>query len=791
MRFLAAFIGVLLSLTSLAQQEFSYRVAVVDEDGEPLSRIEVLLEEDRRLKYPSFDGEWFIFEFQSNKEKEFIAVIQTGDIDGPTSPKTDYFTVYPDSVNVLKVKHVYTVLAPVDVSSSLTSGSVGLRNNGSVIDDDHIQERAGNSLSEAIDVLPGVHAVNTGAGIAKPMIRGYIGNRVQVMDNGIRQEGQQWGMDHGLEIDQFSVDEVEVISGPSAIAEGPGMLTGVVRINPKWRSIERGFSGSIQGLSKSNNRLFGGSGLLNYRTQDQRLIISARASIQDFGDYQVPEDQFIYNGFILPLPDGVLKNTAGTEINFKADARYMFRSDEYLTYSFSVFDHTVGLFPGATGIPRAFDIGVIGDRRNVATPNQETRHYKHIFQYHLDRGYYTHELNFGAQQNIRRERSQPHGHGLTYIDSSNTLALGLDLTSIEAKYTLEFAKDNYSVSGGFNYQNKANRISGWEFLIPANDRNEFGSFLLMQWRTAVWNYSAGVRIDGAHTDVQGHSQPYYADTDSLVERVAPFTLMQIRPSVTFGMSRQFGDHGFNGHVSYLNRLPAVNELASNGVHHGTFRHEVGNPNLNPESGYVGEVNTFLNYHPFTMKLTGFGGYYSNFIYLNPSGRFSPLPDAGQLYQYEQSAMVQFGGEVSATYDQYLGSRSWNDYMLHFTLIGEYVNATSTETGLPLPFQPPLGLTFIPEFESSGKSTSWKVGTEFQWNAAQNRVARNEAPTPGYGLIHLYIGYDDKTTSGREWGVSLRIQNLTDQSYLRHLSRYRILNLPEQGINFILQANYSF
>ncbi|KAB2814292.1 TonB-dependent receptor [Phaeocystidibacter luteus] len=790
MRILYLFAAFCIAVTTFAQEEQLYKVVIVDQDEEEVTSAYLELSDGRKVAFPQYDGR-FVYSFKSSNSSEFIKVVQTSGIGIPEGPKVDYFTVYPDSINVLEVKRIYSVLPPVDVGSTLTSGNIKFRSSGAALDDDHIRERAGNSLSEAIDVLPGVHAVNTGVGIAKPMIRGFIGNRVQVVDNGIRQEGQQWGMDHGLEIDQFSVDEVEVISGPSAIAEGPGMLTGVVRINPKWESIKTGFSGTIQGLGKTNNRLYGGSGLLNYRSTNQRLIVSARASVQDFADYRVPDDQFIYNGFILPLPNGILKNTAGTELNFKADVRYMFNSDEYLTYTFSVFDQVVGLFPGATGIPRAFDIGEIGDQRNVATPNQETRHYKHIFDYQVSRGYYTHTLNIGIQENIRRERSQPHGHGLTYIDSSNTLALGLNLTSIEAKYSTEYAKDNYSLSGGLNYQNKANRISGWEFLIPAYDRNEFGAFFLMKWRTSDWNYSAGVRLDGANTNVQGHSQPYYAEPDSLVERVAPFTLLQVRPSVTLGLSKQLGNHGINGHVSYLNRLPAVNELASNGVHHGTFRHEVGNPDLDPESGYVGELNAFLNFEPLSIKMTGFGGYYSNFIYLNPSGRFSPLPDAGQLYQYEQSAMVQFGGEVSATYDIYLGSKAWNDYLLHLTLIGEYVSATSTETNLPLPFQPPLGVTFIPEFERTGERSSWSVGSELQFVAAQDRVARNELTTPGYGLIHIYAGYSDVLSNGNEWGVSVRIQNLTNQSYLRHLSRYRILNLPEQGINFILQVKYSF
>lgn len=433
----------------------------------------------------------------------------------------------------------------------------------------------------------------------------------------------------------------------------------------------------------------------------------------------------------------------------------------------------------------------MGEQRDVQNPFQRTIHDKILLEYQRTRGYFTHQVKFGYQSNRREERSEPHAHGLLYIDTANTLGLGLNLNTVEGKYSIIYAKDNYTITTGLNAQNKANRIDGWEFLIPNYDRFEYGAFALVNWGTSKWKYNAGVRLDGAFSDVSGYEQPYYMAPDSLFTRVEAFDLSQLRPSVSLGAARYQNNTGLMGHISYVSRLPDVNELASNGVHHGTFRHEVGNPNLDPENGVVGEINLLWSPDRFTFRLTGFGGYYDNFIYLNPSGRFSLLPDAGQIYSYEQSPMWQVGGELIATHDWELLARNFYSYRLHQSFIAEYVQSTDAQNGLSLPFQPPFGLTYIPELEVSDGKNEYSLGIEIQWIATQEKVARNELETAGYVLYNPYLRWSKEFDRGNEFSISLRVQNASNVAYLRHLSRYRILNIPEQGINFILQATYQF
>lgn len=759
-----------------------YSISVQDETGSEIEGAYLLLEDGTTVTPQAVNGSpVLVWRFVSAAPSEYITVVQPQF--GSGEDKLDFFTAYPDSLMVVTVNRIDKVLAPIEVSTSLTSGPLELVQGGQRLTDDHISQRASNSLSEALDVLPGVHAINTGVGIAKPMIRGYVGNRVQVLDNGVRQEGQQWGMDHGLEIDQFSVDRIDVITGPSTIAYGPAMLTGVVLIEPNWRALDTGFSGYAKLIGKSNNALIGQSTRLNYRSSNYRHIVSAQYSIQDFADYRVPAESFSYNGYLLTLPNGVLKNTAGTEQNYHLNYRYLLDEDDYIYVAASRFTQSVGLFPGAMGIPRAYDIANVGNQRDIDLPYQTTAHDKLIAEYYRKRGYFTQEVNLGFQHNHREERSKPHSHGLVYIDSTNTLGLGLDLYSAEGKYTLTHKKDNVEWKVGANLQYKENQRSGWEFLIPDYQRIEYGAFALLNWSTSSWQYNAGIRWDAANVHVVGYAQPWYSAPDSLVDRVESFNRLFQAPTVTFGFSRLFSNHWlFKGHVSYVSRIPGVNELASNGVHHGTFRHEMGNADLDAEQGAIGELSLFMDEHPVTVKVTGFGGYYSNFITLTPSGKFSLLPDAGQVYVYRQSPMAQAGGEVVITHDYAINEKS----ELHTTLLAEYVLSVDPTTGVSMPFQPPFSISLNPEYAHQIQGGSWSIGLEGQWFAAQNRVARNELVTPGYYLLNAYAGC--KVGS---WSFNLRGQNLTNTTYLRHLSRYRILNLPEQGVNMILQVSYEF
>ncbi len=115
---------------------------------------------------------------------------------------------------------------------------------------------------DAIAKIPGIRAVTTGPNVSKPFIRGLGYNRILTLYDGIRQEGQQWGDEHGVEVDQYGVERVEVIKGPASLSYGSDALAGVVNLIPTQPAPEGKEIGNLTLDYQSNNNYLGGSGVL-------------------------------------------------------------------------------------------------------------------------------------------------------------------------------------------------------------------------------------------------------------------------------------------------------------------------------------------------------------------------------------------------------------------------------------------------------------------------------------------------------------------------------------------------
>ena len=134
-----------------------------------------------------------------------------------------------------------------------------------VADRDFLRKHFTGNFMQAMENIPGVQAMDIGSGFSKPMIRGMGFNRVAVLENGIKQEGQQWGADHGLELDAFNVDAVNVMKGPASLLYGSDAMGGVIDIAPVQVPAENMLFGDVTLLGKSVNETFGASLMLGIK----------------------------------------------------------------------------------------------------------------------------------------------------------------------------------------------------------------------------------------------------------------------------------------------------------------------------------------------------------------------------------------------------------------------------------------------------------------------------------------------------------------------------------------------
>ena len=161
---------------------------------------------------------------------------------------------------------------------------------------------------QSLSSLPGLASMDIGAGFSKPVIRGLGFNRVAVVDRGIVQQNQQWGADHGLEIDQYDVDRARVHKGPMSLFHGSDAIGGVIEVLPPLVPHEDMFRGEASLIAKGNNDLLGASVMVSKKRGD--WFARARATIQDYGDYRVPRTRS-RTSRKMPVHGRRMKNTAG------------------------------------------------------------------------------------------------------------------------------------------------------------------------------------------------------------------------------------------------------------------------------------------------------------------------------------------------------------------------------------------------------------------------------------------------------------------------------------------------
>lgn len=698
-------------------------------------------------------------------------------------PKTQTLKLSNENLNInFRLRPSSLELNSVLIEESLTkAGQAQQTQPVNVVDADMMLRNANASFAKILEVVPGVSSINTGMGVSKPVIRGMGFNRVVVAENGIKQEGQQWGGDHGLEIDQFNVERVEVIKGPASIMYGSDGIGGVVNIRPPAFPENNTVSSSALLTYRSVNDMVGASAMAGVNKNNNFFRI--RLSAQDYADYRVPADNFIYNTFELDLINNRLKNTAGNERNFSATAGINKRWG-YSTINYSYFLQKAGFFAGAHGIPRAWQLIDDGDVRNIDLPYQSVEHQKIISNTNIIIGHSWLEVDLGYQQNLRQEFSLPHAHGFEPIADTD-LEHQFLLRTYSANLRLHNDKSKRSsrvigLSG--NMQN--NSIEGFSFLIPNFNTRNAGAFVYQQYalKDSVF-VNAGIRYDYGNIRTERFIMPVYGPGSTIIGQT------QRSPEVISDFGNISGSAGISFfpaetwniklNIGSSFRFPTAPELTANGVHHGSFRHEMGDSSITSERGYQMDLTVKHEKKDFLFSFTPFFNYFDQFIFLDPTNQFSLLPDAGLVYRFNQADALHTGAEL---FGDYHFAEQW-----HLSAVAQYVFALNLETGYAMPFTPPASGRVELEYEIKTKTKflpEFMIGSNVQWALAQNRVARNEPATAGFTLLNITSLFNFKLGK-HVLKLAFAVQNIFNAKYYAHLNRYRLLNLPEPGRNYML------
>jgi iron complex outermembrane receptor protein len=658
-----------------------------------------------------------------------------------------------------------------------------------VVGREYLQENRENSLMQTLEKVAGISTMNIGSSQSKPVIRGLGFNRVVVVQNGIKHEAQQWGVDHGLEIDQYEVQNIDIIKGAASLLYGSDAIAGVVNIQPNKLLDENTFKGEVNLKTQSNNNLYGGS--ISFNQRYTNWYYRARATYQDYADYKVPTDKIYYENYVFKLHNNHLRNTAGFEQNGSFGLGYVSNRFFTETYVSNVYAKT-GFFANAHGLEvRLSKIDYDANNRDINLPYHEVNHFKVTNNSTVFFNNHKMMFELGYQHNLREEYSEPSAHG--YMPKPNNTK---EREFIKNTYSLN-AKDvfnpleNHKATIGLNLEYQDNKIGGWGFLIPEYTRFTIGGFLHNTFQLTEKLFAqAGIRYDFGITNTKPFFESFLSPVSGSTQqeyrqRSKDITLNYDSFSASVGVSYVAQKTTYKINLGKSFRMPLANELASDGVNYHMYRYEKGTINLSPEASYQIDTEVDFQGANFSINISPFINYFSNFIYLNPTSKYY---ETLQIYEYTQSRVFRYGSELSVNYNPIEG--------LQLTGAVEYVRSrqlSGAKKNFTLPFSPPLSALISTQYiiQPFWKLTQPKFFADFRITDAQNDIVPPERTTEGFTKLDLGVSATLPINNKNALDILIKVNNTLNTKIFNHTSFYRLIEVPEPGRNFSISINYKF
>ncbi|WP_421943206.1 TonB-dependent receptor [Pedobacter sp.] len=786
----------LLGYSALFAQSFYLSGKTVDALGKSISNASITVVETGRTIQSDNNG---IFAFTNiPKGKYEFVITHTG-----YQKMHKMISVSQDSTSfTLVLKPKIMQLAEVEIRENFAEKREQEESmNVETVKRDFILKNLGGSLMKSLERLPGVKTIGIGSGQSKPLIRGMGFNRVVVVDKGMKHEGQQWGADHGLEIDQYATREVEIIKGAASFVYGSDAIAGIIDTKPPLLPSANSFGGSVDLTGKTNNAFYGTS--VNLYGRNKHWFFDSRLTYQNYGDYNVPTDSVYVYDYAVALKDGFLRNTAGRETDLHLSTGYVnekFRSVFY----FSNINNKSGFFANAHGLePRRVDAALHdASSRDILMPSQQVNHFKIINRTDFQAGIHQFKIDLGFQHNFRQEFSPyvNHGYMPPIYPSNRNVPSNLEREFDKRVYAANF-KDlisfgKHELNFGLNTEYQDNKISGWSFLVPAFRQFTQGAFIYDKFKISDEILLHGaIRYDFGNISMDRYDDWFLSpvavnsmETNQYLTRANDLTRNFNSLVYSLGMNFNREKFSIKWNLGKSFRMPIAKELGANGVNYHYFSYEKGNQNLSPEVSYQADLGLSYKTEHLSIGFSPFYNYFPNYIYLNPTAFHDYDYGAGnQVFEYSQSEVMRYGAEfqIKAKLVKNLSVEALAEYLFAKQLSGD-------KKGYVLPFSPPpsvlFNLSYSKDFGSTFKESY--ISIDYRLTSRQNNIVPPEKKTDGYGIINMQAG-TKIDVGGRAISINLQAQNLLDKKYLNHTSFYRLIELPEAGRNLILSVNIPF
>lgn len=632
----------------------------------------------------------------------------------------------------------------------------------------------GNTLGESLKSIPGLNSIQTGPSISKPVIHGLYSNRVLILNNGIRQEGQQWGNEHAPEIDPFTADHITVIEGAASIRYGSDAIAGVVVLDPKPLPTDKKFGGEATLVGASNGRLGAVSAMVE-GDAGNGFQWRAQGTLKRAGNFKTASYY--------------MENTGLFEGDFSGTVAYHHKNYGATLY-YSQFNNKMGIFSGS-------HVGNVADLDSAfARPKPITPSY---FSYKIDRSYQKvyHDLfkanayydfnNNGKLELIfarQRDLRQEYDIDLPY--SSDPAVLAAPQLSFQiVTHTVDLlyhtpVKGNFSTLFGISGETQGNVFRGIRYLVPNFRNYSGGAYAIEKYEKDKWTLEAGLRYDYRWL------RAYRRNDNSLFVYNETHTYSNATGSV--GATYHFNDHfSASANVGTGYRTPSVSELYIMGIHLSAASYEIGDSTLKSERSVNSTLSLKYSSSKLFAQLNLYDNEINNYIYAKPSLQpITIISGTYPLFNYTQANVRLRGLDAEADYEFLPGLK-----ILSKASMVRAFNKTIHDYLIFMPADR-YDNTLKYTFHDLGNWHSPYLSLNYLLVRKQNRVPPNsdyEAPPPGYGLLNTSLGSDIHL--GKQLlRLDFTVNNLTNVAYRDYLNRFRYYT-DDLGISFILRANITF
>ncbi|MEO8772981.1 MAG: TonB-dependent receptor [Gelidibacter sp.] len=610
----------------------------------------------------------------------------------------------------------------------------------------NLKSKGAVTLADGLTTIAGVESITTGVSIGKPVIRGLSSNRVLVYTQGVRLENQQFGDEHGLGLSDAGIESVEVIKGPASLLYGSDALGGVLYLNP-----ERFAQSNTDKADASFNYFSSTKGFntdAGYKASGEHFKFLFRGSLAEHADYNTADYRVTNSRF----REQDFKTGLGFQkSNFKTEVRYNVNNSKL-------------------GIPD--ELGEQTTSKTPLLPFQEITNHVLSSKSTVFLNNSSLDVNLGLLYNDRKEFENHHhddddDHGdhddEDHVELEAALHMKLKTFNYDVKYNLP-TLGKFETIVGVQGMTQSNSNYGEEQLIPDATTNDFGVLATSHIHFEKSDIQIGARFD--HRTI----------------------------AVISGLNKDFSS--FNGALGYKTtfaeritarinfasgyRAPNLAELTSDGTHEGTNRYEIGNENLKNEQNFQADLALEYKNEHIEVFANAFYNKVNNYIFISPNGE---LIENTPVYNYLQEDANLYGGEIGLHIHPH--PLDWLHLESSFeTVTGKQKN----ESYLPLIPSNSLSNTLRVEFETKTLKKLYAF-VRLNTNFKQSNISAFETPTNGYNLLGAGFG---GTVNLFKNNLDIRVSgsNLTDKTYINHLSRLKSESIYNIGRNINVGLTYN-